>query len=328
MRCSVSIFLAILAIASALNDHEEWMHFKQNHGKMYKDRVEENFRFSVFQDNLRKIEEHNEKFDQGLSTFKMGMNLFGDLTAEEFLERQKLSKRNIPSISPKTENVEGKYDDDVPDTVNWVEKGAVTEVKNQGDCSSCWSFSTTGATEAAYFIKTGELIPLSQQNLVDCARDHCYGCSGCWMDRAMEYVEKNGIMKDGDYPYKGQTDEACLFNVSESVVKTKGHVFVVTGDEDDLKKAVARQPVTVAINTDYSFQFYQTGIFDNPNCKKDKAHLDHSILIVGYDTLEGVDVWLAKNSYGTSWGQKGYVWLSRNKDNQCGVASYAVYPVL
>ncbi|CAH1098968.1 unnamed protein product [Psylliodes chrysocephalus] len=324
MRCSVSIFIAILATVSAFG--EEWTHFKKNHGKFYRNSVEETYRFSVYQANLRRIEEHNVKFEQGLSTFRMGMNKFGDLTPEEFLERQTLSKMNIPSTYGTFENSEVEFDGDVPDAVDWREKGAVTEVKDQGDCGSCWAFSTTGAIEGAYFVKTGQLISLSEQNLVDCA-EQCLGCDGCWTDVAMEYVEKNGIVKEGAYPYKAVESLSCLVNVSESVIKPKEHIFVRIGNEYKLKKAVARQPISVAINAEDYFQFYKSGVLDDVSCYSQKHTLNHAVLVVGYGTLDGLDYWLVKNSWGLSYGQDGYVMMSRNKYNQCGIATFALYPV-
>ncbi|CAH1100867.1 unnamed protein product [Psylliodes chrysocephalus] len=260
----------------------------------------------------------------------MGMNVFGDLTTEEFLERQKLSKINRPSTSATTKNVKVEFDGNVPDAVDWRDKGALTDVKDQGQCGSCWAFSTTGAIEAAYFIKTGNLVSLSEQNLVDCASgvQGCYGCSGCWMDRAMQYTEDNGIMREEDYQYKAKDDEGCLFNVSESVLKPKEHIFVTVGSEENLKEAVARQPVSVAINTRQVFHLYKSGILNDPTCTSDDRHLDHAVLVVGYGTLNGTDYWIVKNSWGLTWGQEGYVFMSRNKNNQCGIATFAVYPVL
>ncbi|CAH1100335.1 unnamed protein product [Psylliodes chrysocephalus] len=326
MRCSVSIFIAILATVSALGVHEQWTHFKNNHGKLYRNSVEETYRFSVFQANLREIEEHNVKFEQGLSTFRMGMNQFGDLTTEEFLERQKRSKMNKPPTYGTFENFEVEFDGDVPAKFDWREKGAVTEVKDQGQCGSCWAFSTTGAYEGAYFIKTGKLISLSEQNLVDCATE-CGGCDGCWMDDAMIYVEEHGIMREGAYPYKEIQSPACSFNESESVFKPKEHIFINEGDENNLQRAVLRQPISVAINTREIFRFYESGVLDDADCQTEADFLDHAVLVVGYGTQDGLDYWLVKNSWGKSWGMDGYVMMSRNKNNQCGIASFALYPV-
>ncbi|CAH1100336.1 unnamed protein product [Psylliodes chrysocephalus] len=324
MRCSVSIFIAILATVSALGVHEEWKHFKNNHGKLYRNSVEETYRFSVFQANLRRIEEHNVKFEQGLSTFRMGMNQFGDLTPEEFLQR--LPKIDRPPIYGTFKNFEDDFDGDVPDAVDWREKGAVTEVKNQGNCGSCWAFSATGAIEGAYFIKTGKLISLSEQNLVDCAKS-CDGCYGCWPNEAIEYAEKSGIVTEGAYPYKAIASSACLVNVSDSVLKPKEHIILPTGDEDKLQRAVARQPISVTIDAENDFQFYKEGIVDDSTCESGDGALNHAVLVVGYGTQDGHDYWLVKNSWGTSYGQDGYIMMSRNKNNQCGIATYALYPV-
>ncbi|CAH1099427.1 unnamed protein product [Psylliodes chrysocephalus] len=315
---------AIIATSQALTDKDEWINFKAKHGKIYKSSIEEIQRFSIFQSNLRRIESHNTKEEQGFSSFRMGVTKFADLTRHEFKDMMKLSKRQ----KPKSYGSIRKFDDtrDIPAEVDWSKKGAVTEIKDQGQCGSCWSFSATGTIEGANFIKTGKLISLSEQNLVDCDSD-CYGCGGGYMIDALKYVQKNGIMAEDKYPYKAE-DEKCRFNSSEVAVKISSFTQIKSGDENDLQQKVALVgPVSVAIDASWNFQLYSSGVLDDDSCENSEESLDHGVLAVGYGTKHGQDYWIVKNSWGEDWGIKGYVWMSRNKNNQCGIATDAVIAI-
>ncbi|XP_057658153.1 procathepsin L-like [Diorhabda carinulata] len=320
------ILLFVIYAVVADQDNDKWSEFKNKYDKHYTNVVEETLRFNVFKDNLRKIDEHNKKFEAGLSTFKMKVTQFTDLTAGEFQDRLKLSvepeskyPRNIQDI---------KVDGDLPSEVDWRAKGAVTEVKNQGGCGSCWTFSTTGTVEGANFLKTGNLVSLSEQNLVDCAHDNCFGCGGGWMDKALEYIKDNGIMTELDYPYEAK-DDTCKFDSTKSVLTITNFTFVKEGNEDDLQTAVAKiGPTSVAIQASFLFQFYGGGILDDSSCGNTIQDMNHGVLVVGYGTEDTNDYWIVKNSWGGTWGEDGYIRMSRNKGNQCGIATYATYPIL
>ncbi|KAH1028161.1 procathepsin L-like [Dendroctonus ponderosae] len=315
--------VASMALAvSALGEEEKWNSFKTKFGRSYSSLLEDQARYATFRVNLEKIASHNAKYENGLVSYKMGVNKFADLTVEEFAQRLGLK------VGPQTNKTFSLQADDVPEEINWVDLGAVTPVKDQGQCGSCWSFSATGAIEAQYFIAHNQLVSLSEQNLVDCTSSYGdYGCNGGLMDYAFKYVCDNGIMSESDYPYLG-IDSTCNFDSSKAVVKVKSFVDVTSGSEPELQAAVGTVgPVSIAVDA-LGFQHYEEGVFDNDACLNSRLSLNHGILAVGYGTDNGQEYWLVKNSWGADWGEKGFIRMSRNKENQCGVATAASYPVL
>jgi len=213
------------------------------------------------------------------------------------------------------------------DIVNWVNKGAVTAVKNQGQCGSCWSFSTTGSVEGAHFLATGKLVSLSEQNLVDCSTtEGNEGCNGGLMDYAFEYIEKNkGIDTEASYPYRATGPNRCAFKPADVGATITSYHDIPSGSESALQTGVDKQPVSVAIDAGHnSFQLYKSGVYYEPACSS--TQLDHGVLAVGYGTGSS-DYWLVKNSWGADWGMSGYIQMSRNKNNNCGIATSASYPI-
>jgi len=259
------------------------------------------------------------------------MNKFGDMTNEEINKQMNgldLSlKDKVNGLDRHTYRAPANVV--LPDAVDWRTKGYVTPVKDQGQCGSCWAFSTTGSLEGQHFAKTSQLVSLSEQNLVDCSgKFGNMGCNGGLMDYAFQYIKVNkGIDTETSYPYEAH-DDKCRFNAKNVGATDTGFVDIKRDDENDLQNAIATVgPVSVAIDASQSsFHFYHSGVYNEPMCSS--VQLDHGVLAVGYDSQNGQDYYIVKNSWGTSWGNQGYIWMSRNKNNQCGISTMASYPLV
>lgn len=336
------VLLVEVCLATTFFDlaREEWTEFKAKHGKTYDDASEEKLRYKIYLDNRHKIAKHNTKYHANEVPYKLSLNKYADMLHSEFVRTLNGFNRSAPmsansvykSFNKKTEPVTfiAPANVDVPKSVDWREQGAVTPIKDQGHCGSCWSFSATGALEGQHFRKTGKLVSLSEQNLVDCSGAYGNnGCNGGLMDNAFSYIKDNGgIDTEQSYPYEG-IDDTCHFLKQNVGATDKGFVDIPEGDEEAMKKALATiGPISVAIDASHeSFQFYSEGIYYEPQC--DSQQLDHGVLAVGYGTDDnGNDYWIVKNSWGTSWGDQGYIKMARNKDNHCGIATSSSYPLV
>ncbi|CAG9828866.1 unnamed protein product [Diabrotica balteata] len=322
----VLIVLAVIILsASALSLNEHWESFKAQHSKIYKNPIEERVRFSVFQSNLKLIKEHNAKYEQGLVGYTMGINQFADMTPEEFKAKLGMQAKNIPNIK-KTRHIQD-VNSEVPDSIDWRQKGAVLGVKDQGNCGSCWAFSATGSLEGQNNIINGESIALSEQELLDCSTDYGNGdCQqGGLMTNAFEYIEDYGIQSEHEYPYEAKQGQ-CRRSLHKAVLEIQGYKEVAD-NEEALRQAVGTVgPISAAMYAD-PIQFYSSGIFDDKKCVNDSGYLDHGILVVGYGEENGKPYWIVKNSWGQDWGEQGYFRLLRNAD-LCGLALMTSYPVL
>ncbi|KAK3431051.1 hypothetical protein EUGRSUZ_E02908 [Eucalyptus grandis] len=301
--------------------HEQWM---ANYSRTYNDLQEKAKRQAIFAKNLQFIEDFNKS---GNRTFQLGLNQFSDLTNEEFVRSHtgylapKQSKpANITSFSHQ------KLTGDVPDNIDWVEKGVVNAIKYQGKCGSCWAFSVVAAVEGIVGITKGTLPVLSEQQLIDCDTTN-YGCRGGYPDNSFDYIVQNqGIASEDSYPYEGVAGTCDATKAAEHAAQIEGFTDVPSG-EDELMKAVAQQPVSVIISAGcQEFQSYSGGVF-NSECGQ---QLDHAVVVVGYGTSEeGTDFWKIRNSWGEQWGERGYMRIQRGRGSSegiCRVASKASYP--
>lgn len=303
--------------------------FQERFHKRYDSLQELETRFSIFKTNYLTILNHNSDFTQN---FTMGVNQFTDLTPEEFKSTYVGGLRSVVgSYGCKSFSTSAI---DAPSSIDWRTKGAVTSVKDQGQCGSCWTFSATGAIEGAWAISKGQLVDLSEQELVDCATGLSYGSHGCnggQMDGAFKFVIENGQCSLASYQYvSGTTKTGGSCQKCSPVTHISSCSDVKPNDQISLKGAVAKQPVAIAIEADTRyFQSYSGGILTSSSCG---TNLDHGVLIVGYGTENGVDYWLVKNSWGTSWGENGYVKIARSSSTNdpgiCGISMEASFPTV
>eukprot|EP01132_Coremiostelium_polycephalum_P005716 gene5716-7111_t len=351
MKILILVSLLIIAAVSAKSNFSEeeyrdsFRQWSEKHGKLYASKEFQD-RFEIFKKNMDFVYEWNQ--DGKYHTVEL--NKFADLSNEEYRKYYLGTHIKVPGMNQLHRQRELVFADD-SNAVDWRQKGAVTDIKDQGQCGSCWSFSTTGSVEGAHQIKTQNLVSLSEQNLVDCsAKEGNLGCNGGLMSSAFDYIIKNnGIDTEQSYPYDAQTGKKCLFNKSNVGATISSYVNVTAGSENDLLVAAQKGPVSVAIDASHgSFQLYSSGVYYEPKCSKED--LDHGVLVVGYgeessastpkiNRLSKVRVhkdtddsakkyWIVKNSWGVSWGEKGYILMSRDRDNNCGIATSASYPIV
>lgn len=330
------ILLCLLAIANArraLTEVEykgEFTKYVREFNKDYEGAFEWAYRYESFKLTLDDILDHNA----GNATYTKGLNEFSDMSETEFGE-WKGGCYNTMKQSQRMREMEGKVKElgvATCTSIDWTAQGAVTPVKNQGQCGSCWAFSTTGSIEGRCEISKGKLISLSEQELVDCPKvsDGNMGCNGGLMDNAFKWIENNGgLCTEDDYPYKAKkTIFGCKKSGCTSKDPISGYHDVPANNQAQLEAAVCQGPVSIAIEADQSsFQSYSGGVFTGV-CG---AKLDHGVLIVGFGTDNGKDYWKVKNSWGASWGESGYIRIERGSgDNggagKCGILSNASYP--
>ena len=299
----------------------EW---KTKHNKSYTTVNEESKRYKNFIKNYNKVNAHNNSSSN--TSYKMALNKFSDMSDEEFSASHGYQTLDVSANETITLETSSSS---IPDSWDWVEQGAVTPIKNQGSCGSCWSFSATGAMEGAYFIKSQSLVSLSEQQLVDCSSTiGNMGCNGGSMNASFMYANQYGMELETTYPYTGVTG-TCSYNSSSVVsgLTVSKYVNVSSDNSDQLKAAVYQQPVSIAIDA-MDIMNYSSGIYTG-SCG---TSLDHGVLVVGYGSENGVDYWKIKNSWGDNWGEDGYFRLQRTSGStgsgMCGMLECPSYPVL
>uniref|UniRef100_A0A8C7DNS9 Pro-cathepsin H n=1 Tax=Oncorhynchus kisutch TaxID=8019 RepID=A0A8C7DNS9_ONCKI len=309
-----TLVLLIFAVYSAM--------LNRNYTSFVYDMEEYYHRLQIFIENKRRIDYHNE----GNHKFTMGLNQFSDLTFAEFRKSFLLTEpQNCSATKGSHVSSNGPY----PESVDWRKKGHyVTAVKNQGPCGSCWTFSTTGCLESVTAIATGKLLQLSEQQLVDCAQAfNNHGCNGGLPSQAFEYIKYNkGIMTEEDYPYTAH-DDTCKFKTELAAAFVKDVVNITKYDEMGMLDAVARfNPVSLAYEVTSDFMHYDGGVYTSMECHNTTDTVNHAVLAVGYGEEKGTPYWIVKNSWGSSWGMKGYFFIERGK-NMCGLAGCSSYPL-
>ena len=304
--------LTLLAISG---DYIEFNNWKRAYNVSYTNETQKVERFINWLNNRQHVTIHNKKH----LGYDLTLNEFADMGSEwtsRYSYNRKLKNKVRKEPICLTNN-----DISLPDVVDWRGKGLVTDIKNQEQCGSCWAFSAVGSMEGQHAKNTGNLVSLSESQIVDCDVDGGdEGCGGGLMDGAFQYVIKQGgIESEKAYPYDPQ-DDPCKFNKSKVAATFKGFKDV-TGGEEGLKAAVATiGPISVAIDASRpTFQLYSKGVYYDDDCST--TELDHGVLVVGYGNENGKDFWLVKNSWGENWGEKGYIKMARNKNNNCGIAT-------
>ncbi|XP_015783352.1 cathepsin L1 [Tetranychus urticae] len=329
IRAALFIPLFALAAAASLSLDSQWESFKTKYGKSYESNVEETYRRSVFAQKMELIKAHNERANNGEFTYRKGINKFSDLTTEEFKAKYLGFKATARRIAPFIYKVNKTVK--APTLVDWRTKGIVSEVKEQQECGACWAFSAIAAIEAANAQKTGKLVVLSEQNVLDCSWKYGdQGCGGGYMDDAFLYVkDNNGVDTEKSYPYisgDGQDYHTCRYNESNKGASIASFVDIPEGDEEALLSAVSEHVVAVAIDVG-PLHDYEAGILNTNECSSDPKDLSHAVAVVGYGSENGIPFWIVRNSWGQDFGESGYFRLYRGS-NMCGIANLASYPIV
>ena len=293
--------------------------YTKSYNKIY-DQNEYNYRRTIFGENYNYILKKNNEIN-----YTLGLNNYTDFARKEF------NSIYLSGLVSSNNNYNFSYHNisntSIPNSIDWRAAGIVTNVKDQGQCGSCWAFSTVGTLEGQHALKSSNLVSLSEQNLVDCSSQN-YGCNGGWPSVAMEYIKTNGVDSEISYPYLG-VDESCQYNRSNVASFLNEIVLIPPNNMSALYNAIGNiGPISIAIDAEDDFQFYKSGIYTSSMCNSDPYSLNHAVLAIGYSTFKNNSFVIVKNSWSSSWGMDGYIYMSTNIDNLCGMATNASYPLI
>jgi len=302
----------LLAAAAMASTASEWAKFKLQHEKVYSEE-EDATRMNIWNKNVKMVAKHNSE----KHSYTMAINKFSDWTEEEF--------NNFLGYQARAERSTGKTFENVktPETVDFRDEGKVTPPKDQGQCGSCWVFSATGALEGLWAKEMGELVSMSEQQLMDCGQG---GCNGGHMINGWNHVaQAGGIQSEETYPYKHK-DGHCQEDNSMFVAHCGGYEEV-SPNESAMESALVEigYPISIGVHAGSSFQHYHSGVYDDTHCKN--GQLNHAILVVGYDKSGSEPYWIVKNSWGGSWGDHGYINMKMGV-NTCGMKADPCYPTM
>lgn len=324
------IALAITAIFAHEHVHEKdsyifsrFQEFLKKENKKYSSVEEYMARFKIFKSNYLKMESFTVDSEK---SYSVGINKFADMTPQEFRRSYlNLDIKVVDTLKSKSEGL--TFTTDAPAEWDWRKEGAVGPVKDQGQCGSCWAFSTVGNLEGLYYIKNKNFVQFAEQQLVDCDKDQDQGCNGGLMENAFKYIESaGGLEKSTDYKYTAR-DGTCKFSTTKAAVQVSSYVFAKSQDEEDIKNFLySTGPLAIALNAD-TLQFYDGGIIDADASECDPQGINHGVTLVGYGSENGKDFWIVKNSWGNGWGEQGFFRMARGKGT-CGVNTYVVSAVL
>ncbi len=327
MNTLVVLLASLVAVSLACVELDsKWEGWKVKYSKTYENSEQEMYRRLIWEN----AHDFVEKFNTEGHSHTVELNHFADMTNKEFrtvylgFNNLALLKSNKRSIK---RNLFSSNGQDTPSSVDWRNKNVVTAVKNQGQCGSCWAFSTTGSIEGQYAQVTQKLLSFSEQQLVDCSgKEGNDGCNGGLMDFGFKYAEIDGLERESDYRYVAVLEKTCRYNATKAVVKVISYTDIKEGSSSELISACAEKgPISVAMDAGHmSFQLYKKGVYDPFLCSSKK--LDHGVLMVGYNmAASSKPYYIIKNSWGAVWGMEGYFYIAKDK---CGIETSASYPTI
>jgi len=321
---ALALLIAVAFAARTEKEYRDAFTAWMRENKMSYASSEFHSRYRKFKTNLDFV----EAFNAQKHTFTVATNKFAALSNAEYNKIYNGFRApagyNFHSMPAVKSHVK------LPDTFDWRTQGAVTGVKNQAQCGSCWAFSTTGSMEGCHKLTGGTLVSLSEQNLMDCSWSQGnQGCNGGLMTSSMDYIIANGgIDTESSYPYTAESSQNCQYSASNKGSTLGSYTNIQSGSETDLQNKVSTGPTSVAIDASQSsFQMYSGGVYQDPSCSS--SQLDHGVLAIGWGTDSGTDYWLVKNSWGTDWGMSGFIEMLRDtvsNGNMCGIATMATIP--